>query len=425
MSGFNIGRLRVSRQGIGRQGNMAAMTAMLVPVLIGAAGLASDTAQWTLMRRSLQRQADSAALAGAYALTQGRTAFSGASADLSKNQNFKLAGAPVIENAPSVGPFAGNTDAVRVRLTAVSNLPFSSIFRGGGTTISVEAVAGLQQDGDYCILALDEGTAVGITNSGNTLVDARCGMHSNSSGEPAVTGNGSATIFASPVSAVGGINSSTNFATGTVFTPYNVSQRDPYAGLPDPSITSTNQQVNVGPNQTRNLTPGTYRDFRIQGTANMAPGTYFIDGRNGGGFDIGAQAVLNGSGVTIVLTNSDFTSSSSSGTSAGVKINGGATLNLTAPTSGTYQGVLLYQDRRTTAMSDTIQINGNSSSRLRGAIYIPKNGLLFNGTSGMDIDCLQMVGYRITFTGTSDIRNICPSNSGAQAFKGNIVRLLG
>jgi hypothetical protein len=55
MSGFSMRRRQASRLNLGRQGNMAALTAMLMPVLIGAAGLASDTAQWVLMRRALQR----------------------------------------------------------------------------------------------------------------------------------------------------------------------------------------------------------------------------------------------------------------------------------------------------------------------------------------------------------------------------------
>jgi hypothetical protein len=415
-------RLRASRSG-----NMAAMTAMLVPVLIGAAGLASDTAQWVLVRRALQRQADSAALAGAYALTQGRPASSGALADLGKNQNYTLTGAPVIENAPTVGPFAGVATAVRVRLTATSRLPFSSAFLGTGVNISAEAVAGLERDGDYCIIALDTSPALGITNSGNTLVDAQCGMHANSTGEPAVTGQGSATIFASPVSASGSIRDGGNFATGTVFTPYNVQQRDPFADLPNPSPTGTvYNNVRVQSNRTQTLQPGVYRGgLNIQGTANLQPGVYYIDGRSNGGLDIGSQAVVNGSGVTFVLSNSDFTSSTTSGTAAPVRINGGATLNITAPDTGTYKGVLMYQDRRATPMSETARINGNSSSRLRGALYFPRNELLFNGTSGMDIDCLQMVGFRITFTGTSDIRNICPALSGSGAFKGDVVRLLG
>jgi Flp pilus assembly protein TadG len=423
MSGFFLRRLRFSRSKLGNGGNMAALTALLMPVLVGAAGLASDTAQWVLMRRALQRQADSAALAGAYALTQSRTASSGALGDLAKNQNFTLT-SQLIENAPTAGPFAGNTGAVRVRLVATSTLPFTSIFLGGGTTIAAEATAGLQADGDYCILALDEGTAIGITNSGNTLVDAKCGMHSNSSGSPAITGQGSATISASPVSAVGDINSSTNFVPGTIFTPNNVAQRDPYASLANPVPTGTTyNNYRVNPNQTRNMSPGIYRgDLIIQGRANLSPGVYFIDG---GQLTVNSGAEMNGTGVTIVLTNSAYGSGSTSALAATTKINGGSTLNITAPDTGTYKGVLLYQDRRTPVMSDNVIINGNSTSLLRGAIYVPRNEIQMNGTTGMNVNCLQLIGYRMVFTGTSDLRNTCPALSASSAFKGNVVRLMG
>jgi len=268
-----------------RRGSLATMTALLTPVLIGAAGLASDTVQWTLVRRSLQRQVDSAALAGAYALTQNRDVASTVTADLAKNSNFTLAAAPVIENGPSSGPFAGSSDAVRVRIEADARLPFTGVFLGRATTVSVEATAGLQQDGEYCLLALDESSSLAITNSGNTTVDASCGMHANSAGEPAIAGQGSADIIASPVSAVGNIDENSGaFREGTVFQPYSVSQRDPFANLPDPNISNAPNNGDVRSNQTRILTPGNYRGMNIQGTAILLPGTYFIDGaRNGGG----------------------------------------------------------------------------------------------------------------------------------------------
>lgn len=416
-----------------RRGSLATMTALLMPVLIGAAGLASDTVQWTLVRRSLQRQVDSAALAGAYALTQNRDVASTVTADLAKNSNFTLAAAPLIENGPSSGPFAGSSDAVRVRIAADARLPFTGVFLGRATTISVEATAGLQQDGDYCLLALDESNSLAITNSGNTTVDASCGMHSNSAGDPAVNGQGSATIFASPVSAVGNVdNRNNNFTSDTVFQPYMVAQRDPFAYLPDPTISQSPNNGDVRSNQTRNLTPGVYRGMDIQGTANLAPGTYFIDGRSQGnnqnknlGFNVGAQGVVNGTGVTIVLTMSNAPATGTSNLVAGMNINGGATLKLTAPNTGDYKGMLFYQDRRATRLGEVVQLNGNSSSVLQGAIYIPQNQITFNGTTGMNTNCLQLVGQRLVFSGNSRITNVCPAGSSSGAFKGNIVRLLG
>src|SRR5437762_5356851 len=49
-----------------RRGNALVIAAACLPLFIGAAGLATDTIQWTLWRRQLQRAADSAAISGVY-----------------------------------------------------------------------------------------------------------------------------------------------------------------------------------------------------------------------------------------------------------------------------------------------------------------------------------------------------------------------
>src|SRR5947209_15661824 len=49
-----------------RRGNVLAIACAALPVIIGCAGLATDTIEWTLWKRQLQRAADSAAFAGAY-----------------------------------------------------------------------------------------------------------------------------------------------------------------------------------------------------------------------------------------------------------------------------------------------------------------------------------------------------------------------
>lgn len=49
-----------------KRGNALLIAGAAMPLLIGAAGLANDTIQWTLWKRQLQRAADSAAIAGVY-----------------------------------------------------------------------------------------------------------------------------------------------------------------------------------------------------------------------------------------------------------------------------------------------------------------------------------------------------------------------
>ena len=58
-------------------------------------------------------------------------------------------------------------------------------------------------------------------------------------------------------------------------------------------------------------------------------GVYYV---NGGNFNVGGAVVMNGTGVTIILT------SSTSGNYATVTIDNGATVTLSAPTSGTTAG---------------------------------------------------------------------------------------
>ena len=52
------------------RGNALIIAGAALPMLVGAAGLATDTIQWALWKRQLQRAADSAALAGVHSIVQ-------------------------------------------------------------------------------------------------------------------------------------------------------------------------------------------------------------------------------------------------------------------------------------------------------------------------------------------------------------------
>jgi hypothetical protein len=104
-------------------------------------------------------------------------------------------------------------------------------------------------------------------------------------------------------------------------------------------------------------------------------------------------------------------------------MNGGAQLNLTAPTTGEYAGLLIYQDRR--APMRNPHINGNSASLLDGAIYLPTQNVTINGGAGMRLNCLRLVTRRVTFSGNADVVNNCPANAPRRGFSGLTVRLVG
>jgi hypothetical protein len=130
--------------------------------------------------------------------------------------------------------------------------------------------------------------------------------------------------------------------------------------------------------------------------------------------------VLNGTGVTIVLTSSTPTVPTSF---ADISMHGGAVVNLSSPSSGTYKGVLFYQDPRTPFGES--RINGNSASIIDGGLYFPSRQLVFNGNTGLQTRCIQLVARRLTFSGNSAVQNQCDENTnGARAFDANFVRLV-
>ncbi len=391
------------------------MGALTLPMLIGAAGLGLDTVQWTLAKRQLQRAADSAAIAGAFTRLQNGNVQTQATGSLTRDGITSADATATIENAPTAGAYAGDTNAVRVILEQPARLNFSSLFMTTTPIIRAEATATGISNGNFCVLALEGTTNAGIRMQGNATVNLGCGMATNSQASDAVIAGGSSLITASPIAAVGGLSPSLNYGPGTELLPNSIRQRDPYSGLPEPQVGSCGGELRVQPGQVRIVNGSLGRCFRgmsLSGTVTFDPGVYIIDG---GSFNVGSQAVVRGTGVTFILTSSTAATNPSS--IATVTINGGATMQLSAPTSGTYAGILFYQDRRATNI-DGNRINGNSLSAFQGAFYFPSQGLEFNGTTGMRTDCVQIAARRVTFIGNSSIINQCPPNSGAGAFSG-------
>jgi hypothetical protein len=84
-------------------------------------------------------------------------------------------------------------------------------------------------------------------------------------------------------------------------------------------------------------------------------------------------------------------------TSGNFNFHGNDVNSLNAPTSGPYNGILMWQDKSDTS-ADTLK--GGSSLILNGAIYLPKAALSYNGgtnTTNTTIVCdtLSLVGNSI------------------------------
>src|SRR6476620_5164114 len=216
-----------------RRGNALVIAAAALPLVIGSAGLASDTIQWVLWKRQLQRAADSAAIAGVYAEMQSQTVTTAISTDLGKNQNTGItlqSGYPQI-TYPTI---TNATNAVKVTLAVQRQLGFSSVFLSSAPIIKAEATAATVQTGVYCVVSLENTSATGITATGNSDINLGCGMITNSTSLNAAIATGSSSVDATPVAAVGDIQDNSHW-NGAELLPFTVAEADPYAGVARPA----------------------------------------------------------------------------------------------------------------------------------------------------------------------------------------------
>jgi Flp pilus assembly protein TadG len=402
------------------RGNALIIAGAALPLLIGSAGLATDTIQWTLWKRQLQRAADSAALAGVYAKVQnnaGQTAAQAVDADLTKNNhtNITLLGGYPQVSYPTNANWA---NAVKVQLALQKELGFSSMFLSSPPTIGAEATAATIKTGVYCVVSLEETSASGITATGNGDINMGCGMITNSRSLTAAIATGDSSVSATPIAAVGNIGDSENWNSAELL-PYTVEQEDPFKDVnPTTAGCPGTQQLKINANATESVVPGCYSKIDFDGNVTMADGTYIIDG---GSLSIGAQANVTCNSCTFVLTNSD---GSPTATIGSVTITAGAHVELSAPSSGTYKDIIIYQDRRATWAGGSVnKINGDSSSILKGAFYFPSQQLQLNGSAGLNFNCARFVARRVEFSGDGSITNTC-SGYGDGAIMGKHVRLV-
>ncbi len=439
------------------RGNTLILAGMALPLLVGSAGLATDTIHWTLWKRELQRAADSAAIAGVYErlASDTTTGVSGVvDHDLELNHNTgEIGGVALALEAtyPKVSfpADAGDmVDQVKVELAVKKVLPFSSLFMSDAPVIHAEATAASVPGSDlFCVVSLEKDPKYsGIIISGNAGIDMDCSFMSNSPSPNSAYAKGSAEVYADSVAAVGGIQESTNWHVDS-YDPYSPAVADPFANVtPSPGDMKCagkwKKQGNTNVWENDVLDENTVIADAVDSngakancwssmsvganqTLNLPSGTYYI---NGG--DAFIQGDLNCTGCTIVLTNKSTSATAPIGE---FKVNADAKINISAPTGENdyYKGIAIYQDRRAPEGVNYVnKINGNSESVITGALYFPKQELQYNGTGNTVASCTLFVSRRINFTGNSGTLNKfkgsgCTGAGLPEVEGGRLVRLVG
>ena len=153
--------------------------------------------------------------------------------------------------------------------------------------------------------------------------------------------------------------------------------------------------MSVSGNSSLTISPGTYSSITVSGNGKltMNPGVYVIAG---GGFSVSGNGAVTGSGVMI------FNTKSSKGTYGSIVLSGNGAITLTAPTTGTYAGILIFQDR---ANSKALTFSGSAMQGMAGTIYAPAAQLAESGNAQIGtashpvsivVDTLSMTGNAVT-----------------------------
>jgi hypothetical protein len=390
--------------------------------LLGFVGFAADVGTLFYAKRNLQIAADSAAIAGAAELNYGDMTTAADSAAAQNGVTVGTNGGAVTINTPPLsGAYVGQAGYIEAIVSQSEPTFFMKMFNITSQTVAARAVATLGS-GNGCIYTLGTtGTGLSVTTSSSnpTLNAPKCGIYANSTSGTAlkVVASGSPTpIVASSIGVVGGYSEVGGTVSPTPVTGI-APVGDPLAYLPTPSpvggsclanpniVTSGSKTVTVPAGNycsgisvtssggTINFSTGTSiagSGLSITGsgtTVNFAPGTYTI---GGGMRTTGSGINIDGTGVTFYISSGSVSDTAS-----------GSTFDLTAPTSGTYNGILF--DQSPSDSSSAAITESGTGSTFDGVLYFPDAPLTFtaSGTTANLYLAFVVQSLTVTTSGSS------------------------
>jgi hypothetical protein len=410
---MSASRRRANARRRSRRGSVVVLVAACLVVLLIFAAIALEGGGMLEQRRRTQAAADAAAMAAAEDLFRNFPANKGAdSAGSAESRALANAaangfnhgnGATVdIRLSPETyfgGPHKGQTISKGyVEVIVQRNQPryFSGLISSETIPISARAVARGKWAPAFIgihVLDLHEPGALRATGGGIGDITGGAAVVVNSDATDAAITTGGSTLKADTFSIVGG--TSGGGFIGDVHTGEQP-QPDPLRSLPEPKMSDYSEQAN-GPkhysNGNRVLQPGVYHGgITITGQANvlMMPGVYYIDG---GGFSFSGQGNLVAQGVMI------YNAPKNSSDSINLSGSAGGSVTMTPPTSGTYKGLTLFQER---SADNTMNISGNGGFYVTGTFYTAGSLMNVTGNGNAHVGS-QYISRLLDLNGTGAI----------------------
>ena len=388
------------------RGQILILTALSMTVLLGMAALSIDASFMYDKRNRLFAAADGAAKTAAMEVHR-RAAACDESATLQNFGNQQAVamgftpGAPTVIEMhcpPSSGPFAADHSYVEAIASESTDTFFGRIIGWTSLTPGGRAVAGTSK-GLNCLVVLGPGSLSLGNGTSLTLDGCSIADGGNLDLKP-----GSSITADSVTVSVGG-------CLGVALHPNAPGPTDPLINLPPPSPApphACSAPLTVNADITINVADvdNYYCGMTINNAVvTFSPGVYFIAGPvtnlNGG-----SDVTVNGSGVMFYLAP---------GGSFNLGTSNHVAMNLSAPTSGAYDGILFYQDRSNSTAASFSKNNGDNL-QLSGALYFPAADVELKNNNGLSIDCALIVVKTITFNNNTNLSNACTGYGGSPIF---------
>lgn len=352
------------------------IAAIALFAIIVCAGLALDVGALRAADLRLQAAADAAAISGALELdycngtancqamqTAAQQALvenhiSGSTIALQCASSSATGPVLTLNNGPcalgsaSADPHYGNARYVEAVVTESVPTVFIRVFGMSSFTISARSEAGMGNS-PFCLYVNTAQGGSGTPTPSNTLtvsngghLTLNCGIQVDNSITLVQGVHISSTVFDVSGSANGNSNQVSPSPNQN-----SPSLPDPLSWVPVPTNPGTCGAFTASSDTT--ISPGCYTGINVtKGILTLSPGTYYMEGS----FQTGNGTSVTGSGVTIYFSSGTF------------NLDSGSTMSLTAPTTGTYAGILMFQDA---SDASPFTLDSGSKSSWQGALYLP------------------------------------------------------
>jgi len=450
-------------------GQTTIMMALIAGVALGGMlALVVDVGVLYRQKRIVQSAADAAALAAAEGESNGADILGTAKTAVTQNGLTIGTGAgQATVTAIDTLSGTGNTAYVQVTVNAHTPTIFIGMLNSGMRTMDVVADAQasyLKGTNSACMTGLSPTGAVvpnasGVQVNGSTsmiwntkvmsdiatqgnskIVSPNCGVqacgptstyYAAGSGKTGAGiyawGSGSITASSTASPSYGTDNSGSKI--GPVPTMKSCSG-DPLASSMPATPSSTGactdptwMKNGTGGGGTYSISPGTYCNFNTANVANLTlqPGIYVMKTT----FSTNSGTKISGTGVTIFLANGVIANSGNytyvSGGATPYGVGNGTTLNISAPTSGNYAGIAIWDGNASANTPDTFTFGGGASSTFSGAIYAPNTNVVLGNGSGTSTLSSNIIANTIMVLGGSTLQNnYTPPSGGGNATSGGV-----